>query len=224
MARGKKYKKVIEDNKGAKVPETLEAAIEQVKKNSYSKFAGSIEVHLGTKSKEKDVSIRGSVSLPHSFGSEKKVLVFCEDKDADKAKKAGADHAGLKELMEKVSEGWMDFDVILATPQVMAQIAPLGKELGPKGLMPSPKAGTLIQDFDAIKSFKAGKITFKNDDSGAIHGAVGKTDMDTAKIAENVNAFVKAVREATNKAKASVKSTHLAPTMGPSVTISKKMI
>jgi large subunit ribosomal protein L1 len=224
MARGKKYKAVVEEHKEAKAPEAVETAIDQVKAQSYTKFAGSVEVHISTKSKEKEVSIRGSVSLPHAFGSEKKVLVFCDDKDAEKAKKAGADFAGITELKKKIEEGWMGFDVVLATPQAMGQIAMLGKVLGPKGLMPNPKAGTVISGFDAIKSFKSGKLTFKNDTAGTIHASVGKTDMETKAIAENLKAFVEAVREATNKAKATVKNIHIAPTMGPSINLPSGLV
>lgn len=219
MKRGRKYKKVIQDTKDAKAPKTLEEAIEQVKNNSTSKFAGSVELHVATKSKEKEYMVRGTVSLPHSFGKSKKVLVFCEDKDADKAKKAGADYAGLTDLIKQIQDGFDEFDVVLATPQVMAQIAILGKQLGPKGLMPNPKAGTLINDFDAIESFKAGKISFKMDASGVVHVSLGKTDMDTKKLVENAKALLEAIREAANKNKAQIKSIHLAPTMGPSVSL-----
>lgn len=220
MKRGKKYKKIVEQNKDQKKPLKLKDALEQVKKNSYSKFEGSVEIHIATKSKEKEYSVRGSISLPHSFGTEKKVLVFCEDKDSEKAKKEGADYAGLDKLMKQVEDGEVDFDLVLATPQVMAQIASLGKTLGPKGLMPNPKTGTLIKNFDAIKGFKTGKITFKIDDSGVIHTSIGKTNMDTRELAENAKVLIAAVKETCSKNKATIKSIYLSPTMGPSVELS----
>lgn len=195
----------------------MKDAVDKAKKNSKSKFAGTIDLHAATKSKEKDYMVRGTVSLPHPFGESKKVLVFCEEKEADKAKEAGADYAGLSDLVEKVEGGWSEFDVVLATPQVMGKIAKLGKTLGPKGLMPNPKAGTLIKNFSTIEDFKSGKVAFKMDDGGVIHVSVGKTDMDTDKVVENAKAVLEAVREACNKNKAALKSIFLAPTMGPSV-------
>lgn len=220
MARSKKYKEIAETKKDLKDPQSLEEAIEQVKKLSTSKFDGSIELHVATKSKEKDYSVRGSVSFPNAFGESKRVVVFCEEKDAEKASKAGAESAGLDKLIKKVQDGWMDFDIVLSTPQVMGEVAKLGPVLGPKGLMPNPKAGTVIKNFDAIEGFKSGVMTFKNDDSGVIHGAIGKISMDTKELVENAKSFVESVREACSKTKASVKNIHLAPTMGPSISLS----
>jgi|GEM_PF-37804 len=207
-----------------KAPETLEEAIEQAKGNSTSKFDASIDAHITTKSKEKEYSLRGTVTYPNPFGAAKRVIVFCEDKDKEKALKAGADFAGITELSKKVNEGWFEFDVVLATPPAMGQIAMLGKVLGPKGLMPNPKSGTVITDFDAIAGFKGGKTTFKGDGAGVVHCRIGKVSMETKALAENAKALVDAVREACNKSKANVQVIYLAPTMGASVSISKELV
>lgn len=207
-----------------KAPETLEEAIEQVKGSFKAKFDGSIDMHITTKSKEKEYSLRGTVTYPNPFGAAKRVIVFCEDKDKEKALKAGADHAGITELSKKINGGWFEFDVVLATPPAMGQIAILGKVLGPKGLMPNPKSGTVIADFDAIAGFKGGKTTFKGDGAGVVHCRIGKVSMETKALAENAKALTDAVREACNKSKATVQVIYLAPTMGASVSISKELI
>lgn len=224
MKRGKKYKKVIDSLKDTKEPKSLEEAIERVKRTSYSAFEGTVEVHISTKSKEKEYSVRGNVSFPHPFGNEKKVLVFCNDKDSKRAIEAGADYAGLTELIKKIDDGLTDFDVVLATPEVMKQIAVLGRVLGPKGLMPNPKSGTVITNFDQIRGFKIGKTTFKTDDTGVIHSQIGKIGMETAKLIENLKTLVATVREACTKSKATIKTIFIAPTMGPSVQIPSSLI
>lgn len=208
----------------AKAPETLDEAIEQVKSNSKSKFAGSADMHITTKSKEKDYSLRGTVTFPNAFGAEKRVLVFCEDKDKEKAIAAGADFAGLDDLIKKINEGWLEFDMVLATPTAMAKIAILGKALGPKGLMPNPKSGTVVTDFSVIKGFKGGKTTFKGDPTGVVHCSFGKVDMETKALVENAKALADSVREACNKSKASINAIILAPTMGKSVHLAKELI
>lgn len=207
-----------------KVPETLEEAIDQAKANSKSKFVGSLDIHVSTKSKEKEVSIRGTVSFPNTFGDKKRILVLCENRDKETAIKAGADFAGLDDMIAKINDGWFEFDVVLATPDAMKKAALLGKSLGPKGLMPNPKAGTVITNFGAVADFKGGKTAFKGDPSGVVHCSFGKINMETAKLAVNLKTVIDAIREACNKSKSTVDSIVIAPTMGKSVMINKELL
>ena len=222
MKRGKKYTELRKDLDRSKMY-SLEEAIKKVKKLSYSKFVGTLELHMDIKvPKEKDAkSIKGSVSLPHSTGNQDiKIAVFTEDK-VDEAKKAGADFVGLDNLIKDVKDGKIDFDVAIASPSVMPKIAVLGKELGPKGLMPNPKTGTVTDDIKStIEEYKKGKQTFTCDSSGVIHMAVGKLDMDDEMLIENVHEAVKAIELAVGKNYVqTINKLHLAPTMGPSVKV-----
>jgi len=220
--RGKKY-----NEKFAKIEKTLyplEGAIKKVKVNSYTKFDGSIDLHLSLAlpSDKDPKSIKGSLTFPNTVKKEElKVIVFCEKESAEKAKKAGAVDAGLEDLIKKIQGGWMDFDVAIAVPSVMAQIAILGKDLGPKGLMPNPKTGTLTEDFEkALGEFKKGKTKFSCDEGGVVHVSVGKTKMDDKKIAENIVYATKQIATVIGKPVSSlVKSASLAPTMGPSARV-----
>jgi large subunit ribosomal protein L1 len=222
MKRGKKYSKLRKDLDRSKTY-SLEEGIKEVKKLSYSKFVGTLELHMDIKvPKDKDPkSIKGSVSLPHSTGNQDiKIAVFTEDK-VDEAKKAGADFVGLDDLIKDVKEGKIDFDVAIASPSVMSKIAVLGKELGPKGLMPNPKTGTVTDDIGTtVEEYKKGKQTFVCDSSGVIHMAVGKLDMDDEKLIENVHEAVKAIETAVGRNYVqTINKLHLAPTMGPSVKV-----
>jgi len=224
MKRGKKYKKVIKNldrNKNYTVAE----AVKEAKKLSYSKFVGTLEVHFDVKlPKDKDPkSVKGAVALPHSSGTTKsvRIAVFATP-DMDKvATEAGADIVGLEKLIKDIKAGKIEFDVAIATPSVMAKIAILGKELGPKGLMPSPKNGTVTDDIaSAVAEYKKGKQTFACDTSGVIHMTAGKLDMDDDKLIENVHACVVALEEVLGKGYTQVMDRmHLAPTMGPSFKI-----
>ncbi len=219
--KGKKYKKVAEkkDNKTY----TIAEGIEKVKKSSYSKFVGTIELHVALKPiKDKEPkSIKGSISLPHSSEEKKvKIAVFTTPEDEKKAKEAGADLVGTEKLMKDVKDGKIDFDVAIATPSVMPQIAQIGKELGPKGLMPNPKTGTVTDDIaKAVEEYKKGKINFSADTGGVIHIGVGKIDLESDKIQENIYAVLKAIEEAIGKKEITqlVKSLYICPTMGTSV-------
>lgn len=222
MKRGKKYKKMIEDFEDKVY--SLDEAIKKAKETSYSKFPGSIEVHIAMNlPKDKEAkSIKGSFSLPHPVKTESsKVVVFCQKDQAEKAKKAGAVEAGLEDLIKKVQGGWMDFDVAIATPDVMGQIAVLGKQLGPKGLMPNPKTGTLVDDVvKAIGEFQKGKTKFACDESGVVHLVAGKVDTDDAKVKENILFIVKSVADVIGKTPESLlKSLSLAATMGAGVKV-----
>lgn len=220
--RGKKYREMKKKIEDKLYP--LEEAIKVVKDSSYSSFEGTIELHFAVNlPKEKEAkSVKGSLSLPHPVSiKESKIVVFCEKDDAEAAKKAGAVEAGLEDLMKKIQEGWTDFDVALATPGVMPQIAVLGKELGPKGLMPNPKTGTLVDDVKkGVEEFMKGKSKFACDDGGVVHVAVGKVDTDDEKIVENVKYVMQAIADVVGKQLDQLmKSVSLSITMGAGVRV-----
>ncbi len=223
MKRGKKYTKVVK-GLDRSLAYTVENAIKEAKKTSYSKFVGTLEVHFDIKvPKDRDPkSIKGALALPHSSGTKDiKVAAFVSPDMEKVAKEAGADFVGLDNLIKDVKAGKMEFDVAIATPSVMPKIAILGKELGPKGLMPSPKNGTVTEDIEkAVSEYKKGKQTFACDTSGVIHMSAGKLDMDDAKLIENVHACVVALEEVLGKGYLQAfDRMHLAPTMGPSFKI-----
>ncbi len=222
MKRGKKYKKIV---KGLDKSETynLKEGIEKVKQLSYSKFVGSLELHADINiPKDTDPkSIKGSLSLPHSQeNSDIKIAVFTKEKQ-DEAKKAGADFYDFELLVKDIKDGNINFDVAIATPSIMSEIAVLGKELGPRGLMPNPKVGTVTEDIAAVvEEYKKGKQTFACDASGVIHMKVGKLDMENDKLIENIHEAIKSMEIAIGRNyEQAIKKLHLAPTMGPSVKI-----
>lgn len=201
---------------------TLKEAVELVKSNSKSKFVGSVNLDVLLNLKDKKEVIRGSVTFPHSLGDEKKVIVFADEKDAKTAKENGADKAGLEDLLEEVLNGYLDFDVVIATPAAMPKIVKAAKILGPKGLMPNPKNGTVTADVaSAVKSFKAGKINFKSiPDQGTIKLKVGKVDMPDESLIANITEILKAITAETKKpANTSFKKVTLSPTMGTGVRV-----
>jgi large subunit ribosomal protein L1 len=223
MKRGKKYKNSIKDYNSKEVF-NLKDGIEEVKKLSYSNFNGTLEVHADViVPKDRDPkSIKGAYTLPHSTGnSDIKIAVFCTPELEKDAKEAGADIVGLDKLTKDIKAGKIEFDIAIASPSVMPQIAVLGRELGPKGLMPNPKNGTVTDDFaSTIKEYKQGKMTFACDESGVIHLNAGKLDMSTEELIENVEACIKAIEDTLGKNYAqAIKKLHLAPTMGASVKI-----
>ncbi|MFO1005383.1 MAG: 50S ribosomal protein L1 [Planctomycetaceae bacterium] len=155
----------------------------------------SLALRLGIDPKQADQIVRGSIVLPHGIGKSKNVLVFCQGANVDVALKAGAAFAGGKELADKIKEGWTDFDVAIATPDMMGVVGPLGRVLGPRGLMPSPRAGTVTQDVaNAVREYKAGKVEFRNDDYGIVHCLVGKLSFDAQQLADNVEAMLQMIR------------------------------
>jgi large subunit ribosomal protein L1 len=217
--RGKKYRKIVE-KKEIKVYNLKEALL-QVKKLSYSKFPGSIELHTALKL-TKDLepkSIKGSVSLPNSESKTVRIAAFTSPADEKKAKEAGADLVGTETIMKEVKEGKINFDIAIATPEVMPKIAELGKELGPKGLMPNPKTGTVTNEIEqTIAEYKKGKANFAADSQGVVHMGVGKIELDDDKLEENIKEALQAIASAVGKeVHQVVRKTHLAPTMGPSV-------
>lgn len=203
---------------------SLEEAIEVLKKCPPVKFDQSVEVALksGIDVKKSDQQIRGTVPLPHGSGKKIKVLVFARGDKMKAAEDAGADFVGNDDLVEKVKGGWTEFDAIVATPDMMREVGKLGKVLGPRGLMPTPKAGTVTPDVaKAVAELKAGKVEFKNDKSGMINNLVGKLSFDTTKLKENIEAFLSAVaksRPASAKGNF-LQSLALSSTMGPGLKI-----
>jgi large subunit ribosomal protein L1 len=226
MAITKKRKAItakVDNNKAY----TLREASSLVKEVNTTKFDASVDLHvrLGVDPKKADQAIRGTVSLPHGTGKTKKVLVLCTpDKEAE-AKAAGADFVGLDEFIQKIEGGWVDIDVIIATPSVMPKIGKLGKVLGPRNLMPNPKTGTVTNDVAAaINEVKGGKIAFKIDKAGIIHASIGRVSFAPDKIAENsqelMNAIIKA-KPATAKG-AYLRSIFMASSMSPAISIDTK--
>ena len=206
---------------------TLKEASSLVKEVNTTKFDSSVDLHirLGVDPKKADQSIRGTVNLPHGTGKTKRVLVLCTpDKEAD-AKNAGADYVGLDEFIQKIEGGWVDVDVIIATPSVMPKIGKLGKVLGPRNLMPNPKTGTVTNDVAAaVNEVKGGKIAFKVDKAGIIHASIGRVSFSPEKIQENsqelINAIIKA-KPATAKG-TYVKSVFMASSMSPGIALDAK--
>jgi len=222
QVRSKRYKKEFEQagENALNLPE----AVEKIKSFKSVKFDQSIEcvVHLGIDTKLAEQSIRGSFSLPHGIGKQKVVIAFCEDTDVEAAKKAGAVEAGCDDLIKKITDGWADFDVAIASPKVMGKVGKLGRILGPQGKMPSPKNGTVASDVPtAVAEFAAGKIEFKNDAGGNVHVVVGKQSFDTQKLVDNIDAFIshiKKIKPGSSKG-TYIKKVCISAAMSPSVTL-----
>lgn len=222
MKHGKKYSDAAKAFDRATQFEPAEA-IALAKKSAVAKFDETIEVHIrtGCDGRHADQQIRGAVVLPHGTGKTARVLVFAKNAKADEAQAAGADFVGAEELIPKIqNEGWLDFDVVVATPDMMGVVGRLGRVLGPRGLMPNPKAGTVTMDVTkAIEDIKAGKVEYRLDKANIIHVAVGKASFSEEQLADNVNAIMDAIRKAKPaSAKGQYfRSVTLASTMGPGV-------
>jgi len=220
--RSKRYKKEAELL--TKDVVSLGEAVEKVKSFKSVKFDQSVEcvLHLGIDPKQADQLIRGSISLPHGVGKQKKVVAFCEDSDAEAAIAAGAIEAGCDELVKKITDGWMDFDVAIASPKVMGKVGKLGRVLGPQGKMPSPKNGTVTNDVaTAVGEFAAGKVEFRNDAGGNVHVVVGKQSFEAQKLQENTEAFISHIKKIKPSATKGtyIKKICISATMSPSVTV-----
>ncbi len=224
MKRGKKYIEAAKLIERGNLYEKAEA-VALVKKSAVAKFDETIEAHIrtGCDGRHADQQIRGAVVLPHGTGKKVRILVFAKDAKAEEAKAAGADYVGAEDLIPKIqNEGWFEFDVVVATPDMMGVVGRLGRVLGPKGLMPNPKAGTVTMDVTkAIKEIKAGKIEYRLDKTNIIHVPVGKASFTEEQLADNFQTLMDAI----NKAKPStvkgayLKSVTLTSTMGPGVKI-----
>jgi large subunit ribosomal protein L1 len=222
-SKSKRYKE--ESRQVTKEPVSLAEAVEKVRSFKSVKFDQSIEcvLHLGIDPKQADQMVRGSISLPYGIGKQKKVIAFCEDSDVEAAKEAGAIEAGCDDLVKKILDGWMDFDVAIASQKVMGKVGKLGRVLGPQGKMPSPKNGTVTGDVKkAVAEFAAGKVEFRNDAGGNVHTVVGKQSFENEQLVGNIEAFVshmKKIKPAAAKG-TYIKKISLSATMSPSVTVS----
>ncbi|TXC81623.1 50S ribosomal protein L1 [Luteibaculum oceani] len=208
---------------------TLSEAASIVKEISNTKFDSTVDisVRLGVDPRKANQMVRGTVSLPHGTGKDVKVLVLCNPDKEQEAKDAGADHVGLDEYIEKIKGGWTDVDVIITSPNVMAKVGALGRILGPRGLMPNPKTGTVTMDIGkAVSEVKAGKIDFKVDKFGNIHAAIAKASFDDTKIAENAKEIISTLLKMKPAAAKGtyVKSIFLSSTMSPSVQVEPKSV
>lgn len=223
MKRGKKYEDAAKQIDRSKLYEPGEA-LNLVKEIAVAKFDETVEVHvkLGVDPRHADQQVRGTVSLPHGTGKTLKVLVFAKGEKQKEAEAAGADFVGAEDLAEKIQGGWFDFDVAVATPDMMAVVGRLGKILGPRGLMPNPKAGTVTFDIDrTIKELKAGRIEFRVDKTSIVHVPIGRVSFEVEKLQENLNAFAEALLKAKPAAAKGqyMRSVNLCSTMGPGIKV-----
>jgi large subunit ribosomal protein L1 len=219
---GKKYKTAVGTLEPRKLYGTRDA-VEKVKAAAYAKFDESVDVavRLGVDPKHADQIVRGTVTLPHGTGKSLRVLAIAAGDKAKEAEAAGADFVGV-EYIQKIKDGWLDTDAVVATPDLMGQIAPLGKILGPRGLMPNPKAGTVTMDVGrAVKELKAGKIEFRVDKSGIVHAPIGKKSFPADALAENLQHFLEAIVRARPAAAKGhyIRSVTVSSSMGPGVPV-----
>ena len=223
MKKSKRYTELL-----SKVPEDavdLDQAISILKGFDGTKFDQTVEIHmqLGIDPKQADQIVRGSVVLPHGIGKTQRVVVFAKDKMAEAAAEAGADEVGQEELAKKISGGWLDFDVCIAAPDMMGVVGPLGRVLGPRSLMPSPRAGTVTPDVaKAVAEYKAGKVEFRNDTGGNVHAVLGKLSFSADQIKDNASAFLGYIDSLKpNSIKGTyIKGISLTATMSPGIMVS----
>lgn len=220
---GKRYNNLVKKLGETKKAMLIGEAVSKIKSTASAKFDESVDIaiNLGVDPRKADQAIRGTVSLPHGIGKTVRVTVVTRNQEAA-AREAGADEAGFETILEKIKGGWTDTDVIIATPEVMGELGKLGRILGPRGLMPNPKSGTVTQDVaTAVKEVKAGKIEFRVDKGGNVHASVGKASFEAGKLADNINTFINTIlraKPATAKGQY-IKSVAISTTMGPSVKI-----
>ncbi len=228
MKRGKAYKEAIAKIDKNNLYDPAEA-IKLVKEMATAKFDETVEAHvkLGVDPRHADQQVRGTVSLPHGTGKTLKVLVFAKGEKVREAEQAGADYVGAEDLEEKIKGGWFDFDVAVATPDMMSVVGKLGKILGPRGLMPNPKAGTVTFDIErTIKELKAGRIEYRVDKTSIVHVPIGRVSFDVEKLQDNLNTFAEALIKAKPAAAKGqyMKSVNICSTMGPGVKINPLIV
>ena len=225
--RGKRYRALLDMVKAAEGPLDVGRAVEVLKKTTTAKFDESvdIDVRLGVDPRHADQMVRGTVALPHGTGKEIRVLVLASEGKQTEAQEAGADHVGLDDYVEKIQkQGWLEFDVMIATPDVMAKVGKLGRVLGPRGLMPNPKTGTVTMDVaDAVREVKAGKIDFRVDKAGILHAAIGKASFSEDQLRENGEAFLREVVRLRPAAAKGIylRSITISTTMGPGISLDR---
>ncbi|MCY3592861.1 MAG: 50S ribosomal protein L1 [Acidobacteria bacterium] len=220
--RGRKYteaRAAVEDR-----PHGLEEALQRIKDGSFAKFDETVEIaiRLGVNPRHADQMVRGTVVLPHGTGRSVRVLVFASGEKLQEAEAAGADHVGGEELASRIQDGWLDFDAVVATPDMMRVVGRLGRVLGPRGLMPNPKTGTVTPDVTkAIEDIKAGKVNFRVDKAGVVHAPLGKVSFDTERLVENATALLSEIMRARPSAAKGtyLRSVNLSSTMGPGVRV-----
>lgn len=221
-SRGRKYNEAraaVEDR-----PHGLEEALQRIKDGSFAKFDETVEIaiRLGVNPRHADQMVRGTVVLPHGTGRTVRVLVFASGEKLQEAEAAGADHVGGEELASRIQDGWLDFDAVVATPDMMRVVGRLGRVLGPRGLMPNPKTGTVTPDVTkAIEDIKAGKVNFRVDKAGVVHAPLGKVSFDTERLVENATALLSEIMRARPSAAKGtyLRSVNLSSTMGPGVRV-----
>jgi large subunit ribosomal protein L1 len=223
MARGKRYIKLKESIKATQ-KYTIDEAVKLAVEGANAKFNESIDVavRLGIDPKQSDQQVRGAIALPHGLGRTVRVLVFAKGPKEVEAKNAGADFVGSDDLVEKIQGGWLDFDKALATPDMMATVSKVAKILGPRGLMPNPKVGTVTMNVaETVQAEKRGKLDFRVDKAGIIHAGIGRKDMGAQKLSENLNAFLGAVLKAKPPTAKGVylRGITVSSTMGPGVKV-----
>jgi len=229
MAKITKKRKVAEEKVDIEKLYPLTDAMALVKEVNTTKFDASVDLHirLGVDPRKADQAIRGTVTLPNGTGKTKRVLVLCTPDKEEEAKAAGADHVGLDEFIKKIQDGWTDIDVIVATPNVMAQVGKVGRILGPRGLMPNPKTGTVTPDVGAaVSSVKGGKIAFRIDKFGIVHSSIGRVSFTPEKLLENASELLTTIaRMKPSSVKGTyMKSVNVASTMSPGIKIDPKTI
>ena len=228
MKRSKRYDQALVNIQKAKL-HTIAEAIQLVRDSSSTKFDESVDVavRLGVDPRKADQMVRGTVILPHGTGKKVRVLVLTKGEKEKEAKEAGADYVGSDDLIEKIQGGWFEFEVVIATPDIMSQIGKLGRVLGPRGLMPNPKTGTVTFEVGkAVREAKSGKISFRVDKSGNVHAAVGKRSFEPAQLKENVQIFMDTINRLKPPTAKGVyiKNITLSSTMGPGVRVDKNAI